>query len=121
MWKHFFRPPRSQIDLVKEETTQIDKESLKLVESAAQDVDSLLQAAANEALTGHQYLNIVVKGRAQTGDVFSSDWKGKVIGSSHIYDGIEIEKERVALVVNKYGGKDFLGLVIWLRFVYVIG
>ena len=52
------------------------------------DVDSLVQAAAKEALSGHQYLNIVIKGKAQTGDAFSSDWKGETIGASHRYDGV---------------------------------
>jgi len=102
-----FPLPPSQIELVKEETTQIEKESLKFVEIAAQDVDNLLQAAAKEALTGHHYMNVVIKGRVQTGDVFSNDWQGKAIGASHKYDGIVVEKEGVALIGNKYGGKDF--------------
>ena len=41
--------------------------------SHALDVDGLLWAAVKEALTGHQYLNIVIKGKGQTGDAFSSD------------------------------------------------
>jgi len=102
-----FPPPRSEIALVMEETAQIDEDSLKLVESAAQDVDSLLQNAAKEAPTGHQYLNVKIKGRAQTGDAISSDWKGKAIGASHKYDGVVVEKEGNALIGNKYGGKDF--------------
>ena len=69
-----FPAPQSQLALVKQETAEIqDKQALGLVESAAQDVDSLLQAAAKEALTGHRYLNVVIKGKAQTGNVFSSD------------------------------------------------
>jgi hypothetical protein len=78
-----------------------------LIESAAQDVDDLLQAAAKEALTGHQYLNIVIKGKAQTGDAFSSDWAGETRGASHKYDGVEVDKDGKALIGNKYGGKDF--------------
>jgi Prion-inhibition and propagation len=103
-----FPAPQSQIALAREETAQIhDERSLKLVENAAQDVDSLLQTAAKEALTGHQYLNVVIKGKAQTGDAFSSDWKGNVIGASHTCDGVEVDKEGKALIGNKYGGKDF--------------
>jgi hypothetical protein len=78
-----------------------------LVESAAQDVDSLLQAAAKEALTGHQYLNIVITGKAHTGDAFSSNWKGEAKGASHKYNGVEVDKDGKALMGNKYGGKDF--------------
>lgn len=78
-----------------------------MVESAAQDVDSLLQAAAKEALTNHQYLNIVIKGKAQTGDVISNNWKGEIRGASHKYDGVEVDKDGKALIGNKYGGKDF--------------
>src|SRR6266498_228310 len=56
-----FAAPQSQIALAREETAQIhDEQSLKLVENAAQDIDSLLQTAAKEALTGHQYLNVVI-------------------------------------------------------------
>jgi hypothetical protein len=76
-----FPAPHSQIALVRQETAEIqDKQALGLVESAAQDVDGLLQAAAKEALTGHQYLNIVIKGKAQTGDAFGSDWAGRPEG-----------------------------------------
>jgi hypothetical protein len=103
-----FPTPQLQLALVKQETAEIqDKQALKLVERAAQDVDSLLQAAAKEDLTGHQYLNVVIKGKAQTGDAFSSDWKGKARGASHKYDGVEVDKDGKALIGNKYGGKDF--------------
>jgi len=103
-----FPAPQLQLALVKQETAEIqDKQALGLVERAAQDVDSLLQAAAKEGLTGHQYLNIVIKGKAQTGDAFSSDWKGEARGASHKYDGVEVDKDAMALIGNKYGGKDF--------------
>jgi hypothetical protein len=103
-----FPAPQSQLALVKQETAEIqDKQALGLVEGAAQDVDDLLQAAAKEALTGHQYLNIVIKGKAQTGDAFSSDCAGETRGASHKYDGVEVDKDGKALIGNKYGGKDF--------------
>jgi hypothetical protein len=63
--------------------------------------------SAKEALTGRQYLGVTIKGKAQTGDAYSRDWKGEVIGASHIYDGVEVDKDGKALVRNKYGGKDF--------------
>jgi N-acetylglucosamine kinase-like BadF-type ATPase len=49
--------------LVRQEAAEIgDKASLKLIENAAKGVDDLLQKAAQEVLTGHQYLNVVVSG-----------------------------------------------------------
>ena len=103
-----FPAPRSQLAFVKQETAEVqDKQALGLAESAAKDIGSLLQATVKEALTGHQYLNVVIKGKAQTGDAFSSDWKGEPRGASHKYDGVEVDKDRKALIGNKYGGKDF--------------
>ena len=84
-----------------------NKRDLKLVEHAAQNVDDTLYAAAKEALTGHQYRNVAIKGKAQTGDAYSSDWKGDKVGASHTYDGVEVDKDGKALIGNKYGGKDF--------------
>ena len=73
----------------------------------AKAVDSMLGKSAQEALAGHQYLNVGVRGQAQTGDAYSNDWKGNAVGASHTYDGVEVEKDGKALVGNKYGGKDF--------------
>jgi Prion-inhibition and propagation len=101
-------PAPQTLALVRQETADIsDTQELKLVEDAAQDVDDMLYAAAKEALTGHQYLNVTIKGKAQTGDAYSSDWKGEVVGASHTYDGVEVDKDGKALIGNKYGGKDF--------------
>ncbi|MCJ1309529.1 hypothetical protein MMC25_003189 [Agyrium rufum] len=101
-------PAPQPIELVRQETAHIhDKQELKLVEDAAQGVDDLLCTAAKEALTGHRYLSVTIKGKAQTGDAYSSDWKGEVVGGSHKYDGVEVDKDGKALVGNKYGGKDF--------------
>jgi hypothetical protein len=102
-------PAHPQIlSLVRQEIADIsDKLELKLVEDAARDVDDTLCAAAKEAITGHQYVNVTIKGKAQTGDAYSSDWKGEVIGASHTYNGMEVDKDGKALVGNKYGGKDF--------------
>jgi hypothetical protein len=103
-----FPAPQSQAALVKEETAQIrDEKSLKLVESAAQDVDSMLQAAAKEALTGHQYLNVVVKGKAQIGNAFRRDWNRQAIGASNKYDNVLVEKDGKAQIGDEYGGKSF--------------
>ncbi|KAF2259145.1 hypothetical protein CC78DRAFT_621292 [Lojkania enalia] len=103
-----FPVPEKELALAQQETAAIqDKQALELVESAAHGVDNLLLAAAKEALAGHQYRNVTIKGKAQTGDSFSSDWRGKAQGAFHIYDGILVDKTAKALVGNKYGGKDF--------------
>ena len=106
--ENLFPAPQAQLELVKQETAEIqDKEALGVVENAAQDVDSLLQAAAKEALAGHQYLEVEIKGRAQTGDAISGDWEGEARGASHKYDGVVVDKDGKALIGNKFGGKDF--------------
>jgi hypothetical protein len=103
-----FPAPEKKLALVQQETAAIhDKQALELVESAAHGVDNLLLAAAKEARTGHRYLNVTIKGKAHTGDSFSSDWRGKVQGASHAYDGVLVDETGKALVGNKYGGKDF--------------
>jgi hypothetical protein len=103
-----FPASQTQLALVKQETAEIHThQALELVETAAQHVDPMLRAAAREALTGHQYLGVTVKGKAQTGDAFSSDWKGGAVGASHTYDGVEVDRDGKALIGNKYGGKDF--------------
>ncbi len=103
-----FPAAEAQLALVKQETAEIqDRQALELVDSAASGVDELLQAAAKEALTGHQYLNVVIQGKAQTGDAFSSDWKGEAKGASHTYNGVVVDEKGKALIGNKYGGKDF--------------
>ena len=103
-----FPAPQAQVTLVRQETAQLhDRRALELVESAAEGVDSLLQNAAREALNSHRYLNVLVKGKAQTGDAFSSDWHGKAVEASHTYDGVIVDNDGKALIGNKYGGKDF--------------
>ena len=79
-----------------------------MVENAAQDIDSLLQAAARDALAGHQYLKVVIKGNARTGDAMSGDWKREARGVSHKYDGVVVDKDGKALIGSKFGGK-----VLW--------
>ena len=103
-----FPAPQGQITLARAEAAEINnRESLKLVEEAAQAVDGLLRKTAQEVLAGHRYLNVGVRGKAQTGDAYSNDWKGTAIGASHTYDGVEVGKDGKALIGNKYGGKDF--------------
>lgn len=103
-----FPAPQAQITLVRQEAAKLhDRQAIELVKSAAEGVDSLLQNAAKEALSGHQYLNVLVKGKAQTGDAFSSDWHGKTGGASHTFDGVVVDNDGKALIGNKYGGKDF--------------
>ncbi|KAI4136594.1 MAG: hypothetical protein LQ341_005538 [Variospora aurantia] len=101
-----FPAPQAQVTLVRQEATELhDQEALELVQSAAEGVDSLLQNAAKEALSGHRYLNVSVKGKALTGNAVSSDWHGKAVVTSHTYDGVVVDGK--ALIGNKYGGKDF--------------
>jgi hypothetical protein len=108
--ENLFPARACQLDLVKQETAELkDKQELQLVENAAEGVDKLLHAAAKEARTGHQYLNVVVIGQAKAlnGDAFGSDWKGEAVGTSHTFDGVRVEGNAKVLNGNKYGGKDF--------------
>lgn len=103
-----FPAPQAQVTLVRQEVTELhDRRALELVESAAEGVDSLLQNAVKEAFSGHRYLNVLVKGKAQTGNAFSSDWHEKTAGASHTYDGVVVDNDGKALIGDKYGGKDF--------------
>jgi len=64
-----FPAPEAQITLVRQEAAEVgDNPSLELIENAANGMDSLLQTALQEVRTGHQYLKVVIKGKAQTGD-----------------------------------------------------
>ncbi|OBT39543.1 hypothetical protein VE00_10655 [Pseudogymnoascus sp. WSF 3629] len=55
-----FPAPETQLTLLRQDAAAVgDKESLELIKSNAKGVDSLLQTAIQEALTGHQYLNVV--------------------------------------------------------------
>ncbi|KAL8978288.1 MAG: hypothetical protein Q9205_006093 [Flavoplaca limonia] len=102
-----FPAPQAQVTLVRQEATELhDRGDLELVQSAAEGVDGLLQNAAKEALSGHRYLNVLIKGKVQAGDAVSSDWHGKAVGASHVYDGVIVENNGKALIGNKYGGKD---------------
>ena len=103
-----FPAPQAQVTLARQEAAQFhDQRALELVESAAEGIDSLLQSATREVLNGHRYLNVLIKGKAQTGDAFSSDWHGKAVGAFHTYDGVIVDDKGKALVGNRYGGKDF--------------
>jgi hypothetical protein len=106
--ERLFPAPQAQTMLVQQEAAEVgDKQSLKLIEDAATGVDSLLKKAVKEVITGHQYSNIGIKGQAQIGDAYSSNWSGGAIGKSHKYDGVKVEEGGKALVGNKYGGNDF--------------
>ncbi len=105
-----FPAPQARTKLVQQEAAEIgDKQSLELIEDAATGVDSLLQKTVKEAIAGHQYSNIGIKGQAHTGDAYSSDWSGGAIGASHKYDDVEVKEGGKALVGNKYGGKALVG------------
>jgi hypothetical protein len=66
----------------------------------------LLQTA-KPALAGHSYIHVEVRGQAHNGDTFSDDWRGNVVGHSHAYEGVLVEKGAKVLNGNKYGGRDF--------------
>ncbi|KAL8864746.1 MAG: hypothetical protein Q9198_009668, partial [Flavoplaca austrocitrina] len=103
-----FPAPQAQATLVKQEVTELhDRGALELVQSAAEGVDSLLQNAAKVALSGHRYLNVLIKGRGQSGDLVSSDWHGNALGASHLYNGVVVDADGKALIGNQYGGKGF--------------
>ena len=104
----FPAPPARQAELVKKETAEVrDADQLRLVEDVAQGLDTVLYMAAKEVLTGNQYLNVVIEGKAQTGDSFGEGWHGQAISTCNKYDGIMVAKDGKALIGNKYGGKDF--------------
>jgi hypothetical protein len=66
-------PAPQMLALARQETADIsNKQDLELVEYAAQNVDDTLYTAAKEALTGHQYRNVTIKGKAHTGDAYSN-------------------------------------------------
>lgn len=103
-----FSASQTQLTLVRQEIAEIkDRESLRLVAKAAEIPDSMLKAATQEVLTGHRYLDVRIRGTAQTGDEYDSKWEGNVLGASHTYDGVEIEHGGKGLIGNKYGGKGF--------------
>ncbi|KAI9684567.1 MAG: hypothetical protein M1822_005655 [Bathelium mastoideum] len=103
-------PAPSSIELVKQEIAEIpEKQGLKLVQDATQNVDSMLHNATKEALGGHRYLSVTVEGKAHTGDAYSENWKGKVTGTGiwHTYDKIQVCKDGKAAIGNMYGEKPF--------------
>lgn len=106
--ERLFFAPQTQATLVRRELAKIgNKDSIKLIEIAAEGVDSLLQTAVQEVLTGHQYSNITVRGEAHTGDTYSSDWRWGVIGGFHKYDGVVVENGGKAFIGKQHGGKGF--------------
>lgn len=106
--ENIFPAPQAQVALIRQEAAELyDRRVLELIESITEDIDNLLQNAVKEALSGHRYLNVLIKGKAQAGDAVSSDWHGKAVGMSHTYDGVVVDNDGKALMGNKYGGKDF--------------
>ena len=96
-----FPAPEAQITLARHEAEEVgDKQSLQLVEGASNSVDSILRTATQEMITGHRYLNVLIKDQAHTSDSYSSERMGGAIGASYSYVGVEIEK----------GGKLWLGI-----------
>ncbi|KAG9234485.1 small s protein [Amylocarpus encephaloides] len=105
-----FPASEAQLTLVRQEASAVgDIQLLKLTENTAKGGDSLLQHAVQQVCTGHQYLKIIVRGQAQIGDAYSSNWKGSVAGACHRYENVEVKEGGKALIGNMYGGKDFWG------------
>jgi hypothetical protein len=99
-----FPAQQAQTTLVQQEAAEIgDKPSLQLVENAAEGVDTLLRTTARQLLNGHKFSKVVVKGQAQTGNMYSSDWRGAATGVSNQYDSVEVEKGGKALMGDIYG------------------
>lgn len=59
----------------------------------------------------------MIKGKAQTGDAFITDWGGDAAGLSHTYGDVDVNKDGRALIQNKYGGKEFLAKLdlVWFH------
>ncbi|KAK4040122.1 prion-inhibition and propagation-domain-containing protein [Parachaetomium inaequale] len=103
-----FPAPQQQANLVSYEIQELeDEQQLKLLAGVAQGVDGCLQRAANEALTGHRYQNIQIRGKALNGDAFDQNWRHGAIGAFHTYDGVVVEQGAKAINGNQYGGTSF--------------
>lgn len=101
-------PAHGSVTLAQQEVAGIrDPGTLELLTKATQDIDSILHAAAKDALTGHRYLNVSLDGKGQLGDAFSSDWTKGAVGAGHTYDNVKVNQGAQGLLENKYGGKDF--------------
>lgn len=70
-------------------------------------MDNLLRAAVGEALSGHQYKNVTIMGKAQVGDAVAGGWSGGTVGLSHAYDDVQVNVSGKALLGNSCGGKGF--------------
>jgi hypothetical protein len=108
--ENLFPVPQAQVTLVRQEAAEIgDKKFLQVIENVAKGVNSLLRTAAQEVLPGHKFLKIVVRSQAQTGNMYSSNWRGTAIGASSQYDSVEVEKGGKALIGDILGdcGKGF--------------
>ncbi|KAK7177397.1 hypothetical protein PSPO01_16556 [Paraphaeosphaeria sporulosa] len=55
----------------------------------------------------HRYGTISIFGQAHFGDQVSSDWKGGIKGSSHVYQNIVVGRGAQTRLGNKFGGTDF--------------
>lgn len=100
--------PRAQITLATQEVAELSNIGpIEWVKKTAKGVDSLLETTAKEVLTGHQYLNVVIKGKAHVGNAYGSGWKGNANGASHKYDGILVDETGKASLGDIHEGKDF--------------
>ncbi|KFZ14600.1 hypothetical protein V502_06003 [Pseudogymnoascus sp. VKM F-4520 (FW-2644)] len=106
--EQLFPAPQARRELAQREVAEIqDTRVLELLEQISRGVDNLLRAAVGEALAGHQYKNVTIKGKAQVGDAVASGWSGGAAGLSHTYDGVQVDVSGKALLGNSRGGKGF--------------
>lgn len=106
--EQLFPAPQALHEFAQLDVAEIqDTPSLELLEQTSHGVDNLLCAATGEALAGHRYSNVTIKGKAHIGDMVANDWSRETIGLSHEYDGVQVTLTGKASIGNKFGGKDF--------------
>lgn len=83
--ENMFPAPEAQVRLVREDAAAVgDKVSLELIKGNAEGVDSLLQTAIEEVLTGDRYLNIIEVaqgGKAQIGNKYGGNGHSKQVNN----------------------------------------
>lgn len=94
-------------DLTRQEIASVPKPQLPLLSDAAgESRDKKLQAAAHEASIGHEFDNIIIRGKGTkglNGDSFLKGWDGRALGASHKYRNITVEEGAASLQGNQYG------------------
>ncbi len=97
-----FPAPSQQAKLINDEIAQLNgPHQLKLLATAARDVDeSLAKAAENAELGGHRYGDVQVKGKAHNGDAFGTTGSTARWGSPI----------RLKMLLSRWEGKHLMGI-----------